>query len=56
MAEANIEAMGVMGGHESILGEETMWSYLCFIKVILKRDWKGAKVEAGGCCNCPGER
>ena len=54
--EAHMEAMGVTGNCGSILGKEGTWFYLCFIKIILKKDHKGAKVGAGGYCNCPDER
>lgn len=54
--EANIEALGVTAGHRNVLDKKETWSYLCFTKIILKNGWKGAKVEAGGYCNCLGER
>lgn len=43
--EADIEAMGVIGGHGSICKKEETRSYLYFITIILKHDWKGAKVK-----------
>lgn len=54
--EANIEVLGVTAAHRNVLGKKETLSYLCFTKIILKNGWKGARVEAGGYCNCPGER